>query len=93
MWGIKIGRPPPKDKVTALLGEEFEDDQTATTAESTAMGDESDFDDEEEEHDNPDDANQPREPPAELLFGGRGEPAQGATGTHRRKRRRNRTET
>ena len=68
-----------RDRVTSLLqSDEWEDDQTATTAATTVA----DSDSEEEDEDNPEesfeDENKYREPPAEPMYNGQGTSNKGA---------------
>ena len=71
-----MGKQPEPDRVTALLQDEwFDDDATATTAATTAADTADLFDSDEDLDDGDDDfaaENRPREPPKELLFGGQG---------------------
>ena len=71
-----MGKQPEPDRVTALLEDEwFDDDDTATTVATTAADTADMFDSDEDLDDGDDDfaaENQPREPPKELLFGGQG---------------------
>ena len=62
------------DKVTALLGmEDWEDDQTATTAATTVADSDSEDEDESDPEAAFEEENKYREPPAEPLYSGKGE--------------------
>ncbi len=71
-----MGREPEPDRGTALVQDEwFDDNATATTAATTAADSTDLFDSDEDMDDGDDDfaaENRPREPPKELLFGGQG---------------------
>ena len=74
MWGIQVGRIDIAPVIKGFLDRDEEDDVTASTdALTTLAGDWSDS--ESDEDDNAEDfaiENQPRPPPAELMYGGQG---------------------
>ena len=84
MWGIKMGRQPRQDKVTAMLSDElWEDDETVMTTASTGdmktmdmEGSDEESDGEEEDRETGQQYNEDklayREPPQEPLYNGRG---------------------
>ena len=67
-----MGKKKQPDRVTALLGIEYEDNATATTAESTAFGKDLGALTDNDEGEEWDQENRPREPPDKIMFGGLG---------------------